>query len=214
MIATRTIIIVCFNGVVAAFDAATGGQLWSQQDPGPLQSPSAHGTGTTGRLLYASGAQIVERSLSTGELVWSHDTGAPVQGGVAVSFKTSLHKKGALKLSPLSVIAGDEAGMLLALSVKKGKQPWAAAGPGPIQDTSPAIADGVVYVAVNPGPGQDEGSLEALDVSSGRVLLSAPLGRAAAGTVSAPSPSVADGRVYVGAFDGGLRVFGLGGPAG
>ncbi len=211
---TDTIIVVCFKGVLAAFDAATGSQLWSQTEPGPIQGPSAYGTRARVRVVYASGSEVVERNASTGAVVWSHPTGAPVQGGVALNFKETVTSKGALKLSPLSLIAGDEAGQVLALKISTGKQLWSAAEAGAIQHTSPAVANGVVYMVFSPGPAQDEGSLQALDVSTGASLFSASLGEIAPGSVGAPSPSVADGRLYVGGFDDGLRVFALGVPTG
>ena len=212
--ATGTLVIGCFGYVTVAFDAATGGQVWSHTDPAPDEGPAAYGTLAKARLVYATGSEIVELNASTGDVVWSHATAAPVLGGVAMSFKKTVTGKGVLKLSPLSVIAADEAGAVLALAVKNGKQLWSTSDPGPIQDTSPAVANGVVYLVADPGPLQDEGSLQALDVSTGAPLFSASLGAPAPGSVGAPAPSVADGRVYVGGFNGGLRVFGLGAPAG
>jgi|GEM_PF-5792701 outer membrane protein assembly factor BamB len=212
--ATGTLIIGCFGDVTAAFDASTGGQLWSHTDPAPDEGPAAYGTLAKTRLVYAAGSEIVELNASNGEVVWSHATAAPVLGGVAVSFKKSVTGKGVLKLSPLSAIAADEAGGVLALSVKNGKRLWSTAGTGPIEDTSPAVANGVAYLVADPGPLQDEGSLQALDVATGAPLFSVSLGAPVPGSVGAPAPSVADGRVYVGGFNGGLRVFGLGAPAG
>lgn len=212
--ATATLIVGCFGDVTAAFDMATGGQVWSHTDPAPDEGPAAYGTLAKARILYGAGSEIVELNASNGEVVWSHPTAAPVTGGVAVNFNKSVTGRGVVKLAPLSVIAADEAGGVLALSVKNGKQLWSAASPGPIEDTSPAVANGVAYLVADPGPLQDEGSLQALDVSTGAPLFSGSLGAPAAGSAGAPAPSVADGRVYVGGFDGGLRVFGLGAPAG
>jgi outer membrane protein assembly factor BamB len=212
--AIGTLIIGCFGDVTAAFDEATGGQVWSHTDPAPCDGSAAYGTLAKTRLVYAAGSEIVELNASNGEEVWSRPIAAPGLGGVAVNFKKTVTRKGVLKLSPLSLIVADEAGGVLALSAKNGKQLWSTAGAGTIEDASPAVANGVVYVAGDPGPLQDEGSLLALDVDTGAPLFSAGLGIPTPGSVGTPAPSVADGRVYVGGSGAGLRVFGLGAPAG
>src|SRR5207249_6211568 len=63
--------------------------------------------------------------------------------------------------------------------------------------SSPAIADGVVYV------GSDDHILYAYDAYTGNLLLTAT-----AGGAIGSSPAIANGVVYVGANDGRLYAFG------
>lgn len=205
----HTIVVVCFSGELAAFDQTSGRQLWSEPDSGPPSSPAAYGSGTTARVVYASGSEVLERSAATGALVWSHETGAAIQGTVALDFKQTVNRKGVLKLEPLSAIAGNEAGTLLDLKLTNGKPIWTTRTPGAIGATSPAVADGVLYTVVDAGPGALEGTLDAFDVSSGALLSSSGLGAMEPGRPGAPSPSLADGRVLVGGFGGGMYVLGL-----
>jgi outer membrane protein assembly factor BamB len=211
---THTIIVVCFGGSVHAYDALGGQELWSAFPPNPCSGPpSAYGMGTGARIVLPAGSALIELSASTGALVWSKDTGAAVPGAAALDSSETL-VRGRLKLTPHAVIAGNEAGEVLALDPKTGKALWATKAPGPPGRSAPAVANGVVYVLRNPGPSGDEGTLQALDANTGSPLFSLNLGLKNPGPGAFPSPSVADGRVYVGGFDGGLRVLGLSAGAG
>lgn len=219
---THTIIIVCFGeGTVSAFDAATGAQLWTQKSPGPSGSPSAYGSGTGARILYAAGGSILERNASTGALLWSQVLAGRALGSVAIASRETL-VNGKPKLVPYRFVV-NEAGAgvggffyftdTLELQPGKDAHPkllWRTKSPGPVGGlTAPAVAGGVVYTVAEPCETCAEGTLQALDASTGAILFTADLGEKSPGSNGSPSPSVADGRVYVGGFNGGLRVLGL-----
>jgi outer membrane protein assembly factor BamB len=71
--------------------------------------------------------------------------------------------------------------------------------------SSPAIANGVVYVSANPG-NLDEytGNLYAIDALNGQVLWSAPVG-----SLGGPDPRVVNGMAYSGSEDGLVYAFAL-----
>jgi outer membrane protein assembly factor BamB len=207
---TRTIIVVCFGGgTVEAFDASTGGSLWtfSEVNPGPVGAPSAYGSGKNARIVFGFGASVVELNASTGNQVWSFATGGVVNGGVGLDDTVTAGGPVAgadLKLSLHSIIAGDTQGDLYAVNPKSGKKLWSEKDPGPMQ--TPTIANGVVYVLTSPGPIGD-GSLQALNAADGNLLFSADLGSANPGPTQ--SPAVADGDVFTEDNSGDLLIFGL-----
>jgi outer membrane protein assembly factor BamB len=67
-------------------------------------------------------------------------------------------------------------------------------------DSSPAVANGVIYV------GSWDGNVYAFDAASG-----AKLWTGAIGDVVISSPAVANGMVYVGSWDGNLHAYALAG---
>jgi outer membrane protein assembly factor BamB len=85
-----------------------------------------------------------------------------------------------------------------ALDAKTGALLWKLHPPGCCVISSPAVANGVVYV------GSDDGNLYALNARTGVKLWSYATG----GAVFS-SPAVANGVVYVGSDDGNVYAFGL-----
>jgi outer membrane protein assembly factor BamB len=69
--------------------------------------------------------------------------------------------------------------------------------------SSPAVANGVVYV------GSDDGRLYAFGAGGCGAATCAPLWSYATGSAVRSSPAVANGMVYVGSDDGRLYAFGL-----
>jgi outer membrane protein assembly factor BamB len=106
------------------------------------------------------------------------------------------------------VYIGSSDGNLYALNANTGEKLWNyATGGGP---TSPAVANGVVYIGADvPGCcGESEGeNLYALNASTGVKLWSfRPRTKSGAGI----SPAVANGMVFFGNFNHSLAAFGLG----
>jgi outer membrane protein assembly factor BamB len=94
------------------------------------------------------------------------------------------------------VYVGSNDGSLYAFDIRTGATVWSTyLGPTWI-DSSPAYANGVVYV----GAGD---SVVALDALSGGVLWS----YATSGIIDLSSPAVTDGTVYIGSTDGYLYAF-------
>jgi outer membrane protein assembly factor BamB len=89
-------------------------------------------------------------------------------------------------------------GKLHALDAQTGNQIWVAQTNGWLTDSAPAVADGIVYVASD----SDVGGLFAYDAATGAPLWTADTG----GPVNS-SPSVANGILYIGSFDGSLYAF-------
>ncbi len=77
-------------------------------------------------------------------------------------------------------------------------QAWAYATGNTISDSSPAVANGVVYI------GSTSGSFYALDAATGAKQWSSVTG----GRVYS-SPAVANGMIYIGSEDGNVYAYGL-----
>jgi outer membrane protein assembly factor BamB len=82
---------------------------------------------------------------------------------------------------------------------------WTGATGGAIYDSSPAVADGVVYV----GSWDDKLYAYAVGCAKGGESCT-PLWTGATGSAIGSSPAVADGVVYVGSYDGKLYAFAVG----
>ncbi len=205
------LIIVGFaDGSVVALDASTGDDIWTMKEPAPILSPATYGSGLNGRIVLAAGPSIVELNASTGAEMWRRTTAGPASG-VGLSFVPSMGGPGApaapaLRLSLRAVIATDQMGDVYALNPKNGSPMWTHAIP-PDPCSPPSIANGVVYVERAPGPGGD-GQVIGLNASTGDPLFQINLGDLNPQPLP-PFPAIADGRIYVGDFTGGVRVFGL-----
>jgi outer membrane protein assembly factor BamB len=211
---THSIIVVCLGDGAYALDASTGVQLWT--DPGPVQTPAAYGSGRNARVVLGEGSSVVELNAGTGHQVWSRATGGAVSG-LGLYEVSSATATGGLKITLRSVIAGDQAGDVYSLNPKTGAITWGDLGGGSINPSdgpisSPAIADGVVYLTEAPSAsplGQMDGMLLALNAGSGAQLFAADTGDLNPQPFPPAPPTVADGHVFVGDFTGGLRIFGL-----
>jgi outer membrane protein assembly factor BamB len=211
---THSIIVVCLSDGAYALDAATGVRVWVS--PGPAQTPAAYGSGRTARVVLSRGSSVVELNAGTGHQVWSRATGGTVSG-LGLSETATANATGGLKITLRSVIAGDMAGDVYSLNPTTGAINWDDLGGGSVNPgggaiSSPAIADGVVYITEGPGglPGaQTDGMLLALNASNGTQLFAADTGDLNPQPLPPAPPTVADGQVLVGDFTGGLRIFGL-----
>ncbi len=85
---------------------------------------------------------------------------------------------------------------------------WTSVSLAQIVD-SPTVANGVVYVGSQTSPSSNDGKLNAFSASGCGASVCSPLWQGLAGTQSIlqSSPAVANGRVFVGAFDHKLYVF-------
>jgi outer membrane protein assembly factor BamB len=88
------------------------------------------------------------------------------------------------------------------------KPTWSSEAMGQIVD-SPTVADGIVYVGSQTNDHNNNGKLDAFDAAGCGQAVCAPLWQGDAGkdAILQSSPTVADGVVYIGAFDGRLYAF-------
>jgi outer membrane protein assembly factor BamB len=101
-----------------------------------------------------------------------------------------------------TVYVGSENGRLIALNAKNGRERWSAtlaAGSGIF--SGPVVANGVVYAT----SGLGDGKLFALNAATGQTLFSAFVGDgdgSGDGEWVNASPTVSNGVVYIGSYEG------------
>ncbi len=159
------------NGVLGAFDALTGEELWNVETGGTEETPPTAANG----LVYVGidDGNLSAYDATSGEKKWSYDAGGrsnvtePVDG----------------------VLYGSSTGgVAFAIDAATSEQRWRT------EVTSeslrgPALADGVLYFT----SGGSSGAAHALDAASGTLLWT----HALADYDFVPTPSVSDGRVYI-----------------
>jgi outer membrane protein assembly factor BamB len=169
-----------------AFDALSGKPLWAAGLAAlGISSPPVVFEDYV--LVGADDGSVVAVDRTTGSLLWTamttYGTGG-VPGAPAVDGKL--------------VYVGSTDGYLYAFELATGTQVWAtylAGGAGRWIWSSPAYANGVVYVA------SGGLSVDAVDAQSGKQLWTYAV------PILYSSPAIADGTVYVGAEDGSLYAF-------
>lgn len=172
----------CQTGNVSAVDAADGRERWRFSGDGestgkitatPAVWDDTVYVGTWGGTIYALDAR-------DGSVVWRYETNDPVSASPAVHDGT--------------VYVGlNGGGPVVALTAKNGKMQWEYPTQGSVVASSPAVADGIVFVGDYSGDHRGSSErLNAIDARSGERVWTA----STSGYVWA-SPAVADGVVYV-----------------
>ncbi|RQG95103.1 outer membrane protein assembly factor BamB family protein [Natrarchaeobius chitinivorans] len=138
------------GGTVHAVDPATGDPRWETDLPGGATTPLSY---SDGRFYAGHEEGISALEAETGELLWSHETDAPVGGSPAIDDDREWDGP--------RIFAGTADETVLALEAETGEQVWEAPADGAIT-AGPTIADGRVYV------GDDGGTLLALSGDSGQ----------------------------------------------
>jgi outer membrane protein assembly factor BamB len=186
------------DGVVAAFEAATGRNLW-RLDTEPENDRSTHvggGIATAGDTVFAATgrAELLALDAATGAIRWRVPLGAPARSAPTIASER--------------VYVGTIDNQMLGLSASDGKRLWSYQSPA--SDTlvlglpAPAYVDGIVIA------GFGSGELVALRAASGTVVwsdsLAAARGRTSISDLSAIRglPMVRDGRVYAASLGGQL----------
>ena len=168
--------VVYINGdSLFAFDAYTGAQLWSSSITDGTSSPAV-----VGGVVYCSGRVVAAFNATTGAVLWSVSPGGPL----SILGDSPAVAKGIVYIgASVPGQHGSSSGMLYALKAQTGKIIWSAPVASGIT-SSPAVANGVVYV------GSDDGTLYAFNAKTGAALA------AVAGVAGQSSPTVASGMVY------------------
>jgi outer membrane protein assembly factor BamB len=188
------------NGHLLALDAGTGSVLWSRlMEAQGIYYFFKH-SGSGHRLVVGSGSSVVELNAATGAQLWSRPTRASVSGLAA-----NKAPAGGPGGPPSAIIASDTAGDLYSLNPDTGAVNWGDKDPGP-NGGPPAVANGVIYLTTAASPGAPA-TLEGVNAKTGAGILRAdelnpqpyPPG----------PPSIGDGRVFVGDFNGGMAIFAL-----
>ncbi|MFH1856172.1 MAG: PQQ-binding-like beta-propeller repeat protein [Candidatus Omnitrophota bacterium] len=165
-----------------ALDAETGEFLWSYQASTAIfSSPVAYGKVFFSDRSPIGAYRLYALDAETGDIVWSYQTNT----GGAVSSPAIANGK---------VFVGSDDNKLYALDVETGELIRSYNVVGAVK-TSPSIADGRAFF----GSGTN---LYAVDENTGDIVWSYNTG----GTVS--SPAIANGKVFVGSWDGKLYSFG------
>jgi outer membrane protein assembly factor BamB len=174
-------------GTFVCVDRESGARVWTYAIPdnrwmkGVRGSPASDGSvvifGADDGVVYALGAE-------DGQPRWTHATGAPVRGGIAVSDST--------------VVATNVDGTIVALDLRSGVERWRASL-APIR-SSASIAGSTVVV------GTSAGTVAAFDLASG-----ASIWRAESGGPISASPTIAGEFVFVGTLQRELLAISLSG---
>jgi outer membrane protein assembly factor BamB len=191
-----------------ALDANTGKLLWTARDScqTPPCSPLTYGTGKLARVIIGAGdPTAVELNARTGQRIWSTQLPAAITGlGL---YETPLPGSPA-QFTVQSIIVADRAGDLESLNPRTGRINWGYKMPGPAGE--PAIANGVIYDTIGPVAGTPRPTGELIAINGGgRLLFSADTADLRPQPYPPAPPAISDGRVYVGDFSGGMRVFAL-----
>ena len=165
------------DGTAYALNASTGAKLWSTPIGAPVQTSPAVANGVM--YIASAGAQLISPyvyalNADTGTVLWSYSGGGLSSPAVA---------------NGMVYIASGE---LLALNASTGELLWSSATASALE-SSPAVADGVVYA------GSANGNVYALNASTGANVWSYFTGN----TVNS-SPAVANGVVYIGSGNGNV----------
>ncbi|WP_234024945.1 outer membrane protein assembly factor BamB family protein [Tsuneonella amylolytica] len=179
------------DGVIHAFDAQSGGRLWSQAaEVGGDLRPANFGGGVSydsGRVYATNGVgEVLALDAANGSQIWKVKPAGPLRGAPTVAFG--------------SVYVMTQDNQVIALNAADGKQQWAEGGStaqtGIFGVASPAAAQGTVIA------GFSTGELIAYRYENGRSLWADALARTSISTqVGALSDIDADpiidaGRVY------------------
>ena len=165
------LVVVDTSGVVHAFDAKTGGRLWTHkmEIDGQLSS-SAFGGGASianGRVFATNGVgDVVALDADTGSQIWTVKPSGPLRGSPTIAF------------GHVYVMTQDN--QIFALNVNDGSQEWqesgSAAQAGVFGVAAPAAGQGTVIA------GYSSGELTAYRYENGRVLWADALARTSIST--------------------------------
>ena len=187
------------DGSFHAVDRTTGKKRWVQKTGGPIVGSASKAVSPipadldeqvqpasrAGAILCAStDGRLYAFAESSGELVWSLDTGAPLTAGAAIRDSVAY--------------AGNYHGKLWAVNVAGGHVKWTADVGGAMVNT-PAVGADTVCVATR------DGAVVALSVEDGTELWR----QATSAPVTAPPTIMSGGTVYVTARDGHVRALKL-----
>lgn len=181
------------DGVITAFDMATGARLWSVA-PGEEMTkdmrPSAFGGGASyeaGKLYATNGVgEVKAMNAETGEVLWKVTPAGPLRGSPTIAF------------GQLFVMTQDN--QLISLSINDGSVVWDESGSntqsGVFGVAAPAAGQGTIVA------GYSSGELSAYRYENGRTLWSDALARTnistTVGTITDidADPIIDSGRVY------------------
>lgn len=180
------------DGVIVAFDKATGAKLWTRGDEGMTkdQAPSAFGGGVSyeaGKLYATNGVGDVKAvNAETGEVLWKVKPAGPLRGSPTIAF------------GQLFVMTQDN--QLISLKSTDGSLVWDESGSntqsGVFGVAAPSAGQGTIV------GGYSSGELTAYRYENGRVLWSDALARTnistTVGTITDidADPIIDSGRVY------------------
>lgn len=185
---------------VLAFDAESGDVEWDYREFGERENVDASPAVADGRVHVAGEFGVRCLDATSGEEVWTRELALHPESSPAVA--DGLVYYGA------PVLSGDaeSPARVWAFDAGSGETVWTAGIDDVSLRTSPAIADGTVYVAASQtractGTGECSGTtrgrLYALDAATGERRWTAPIE-----TDTRSAPAVADGVVYVGCGNG------------
>lgn len=180
------------DGVIVAFDKATGAQVWTRGDGDMTkdQEPSAFGGGVSyeaGKLYATNGVGDVKAvNADTGEVLWKVKPAGPLRGSPTIAF------------GQLFVMTQDN--QLISLGINDGALAWDESGSntqsGVFGVAAPAAGQGTIVA------GYSSGELSAYRYENGRTLWSDALARTnistTVGTITDidADPIIDSGRVY------------------
>lgn len=180
------------DGVIVAFDKATGARLWTRADDDLTkdQRPSAFGGGVSfdaGRLYATNGiGEVKALNADTGEVLWKVKPAGPLRGSPTIAF------------GQLFVMTQDN--QLISLNINDGSLVWDESGSntqsGVFGVAAPAAGQGTIVA------GYSSGELSAYRYENGRSLWSDALARTNISTTVGSitdidaDPIIDSGRVY------------------
>ncbi|HXJ67238.1 MAG TPA: PQQ-binding-like beta-propeller repeat protein, partial [Actinomycetota bacterium] len=192
------------DGTIRAFDAITGGPIWSRDlggkvvaSPMVLPSESLTAPGCDGLIAASTAGRVFGLACGDGHKLWSLDVGAPVVGSPALF--TCPPTPGAP--SCRDVVVGTTAGRLWAIDTAHptaADSIWMDLG-FPIR-SAPAVAAGIVWVHTSPtnqGAGTVQGWLLVAKQRAVRIQLPTEPAIAHPPTGTSSSPAVADAQVLL-----------------
>jgi outer membrane protein assembly factor BamB len=180
------------DGVIVAFDKATGARLWTRGDDDMTkdQAPSAFGGGVSyeaGKIYATNGVGDVKAvNAETGEVIWKVKPAGPMRGSPTIAF------------GQLFVMTQDN--QIISLNINDGSLMWDESGSntqsGVFGVAAPAAGQGTIVA------GYSSGELSAYRYENGRTLWSDALARTNISTTVGSitdidaDPIIDSGRVY------------------
>ena len=171
------------SSTMNAFNAATGTLLWSVPLPSVVRSNPAVAAGRVFVATEGGGRNLVALDAATGAQLWARNVGAVQLASPAVSGGTVYQCSGS---------------GLFAFWARHGFRRWFQPDACGSLDSSPAVANGVVYTSATGSP------LRAFSAAAGSLLWSSST---PAGSDFAAAPAVANGVVYAAAAEGTIAAY-------